>query len=200
MAGFNISDKQLDFLRGCVIDFDMKSGLSETLDTEKRYLSQMKGMFSDFAAFESAVQNGNPMVYEFHSLDVGESSGDLAFGCSILNPGKVGDEYYFTKGHFHTILNTSEVYYCLNGHGYMLMENMRGDWSAQELTPGKAVYVPKGYAHRSVNVSKEEKLVTFFVFRADAGHDYGTIETKGYRKLLVERDGVPTIIDNPNWK
>lgn len=82
----------------------------------------------------------------------------------------------------------------------MLMENMRGDWSAQELTPGKAVYVPKGYAHRSVNVSKEEKLVTFFVFRADAGHDYGTIETKGYRKLLVERDGVPTIIDNPNWK
>ena len=200
MAGFNISDKQLDFLRGCVIDFDMKSGLSETLDTEKRSLSQMKGMFSDSAAFESAVQNGNPMVYEFHSLDVGESSGDLAFGCSILNPGKVGDEYYFTKGHFHTILNTSEVYYCLNGHGYMLMENMRGDWSAQELTPGKAVYVPKGYAHRSVNVSKEEKLVTFFVFRADAGHDYGTIETKGYRKLLVERDGVPTIIDNPNWK
>lgn len=200
MAGFNISDKQLDFLRGCVIDFNMKSGLSETLDTEKRYLSQMKGMFSDSAAFESAVQNGNPMVYEFHSLDVGESSGDLAFGCSILNPGKVGDEYYFTKGHFHTILNTSEVYYCLNGHGYMLMENMRGDWSAQELTPGKAVYVPKGYAHRSVNVSKEEKLVTFFVFRADAGHDYGTIETKGYRKLLVERDGVPTIIDNPNWK
>ena len=200
MAGFNISDKQLDFLRGCVIDFDMKSGLSETLDTEKRYLSQMKGMFSDSAAFESAVQNGNPMVYEFHSLDVGESSGDLAFGCSILNPGKVGDEYYFTKGHFHTILNTSEVYYCLNGHGYMLMENMRGDWSAQELTPGKAVYVPKGYAHRSVNVSKEEKLVTFFLFRADAGHHYGTIETKGYRKLLVERDGVPTIIDNPNWK
>lgn len=200
MAGFNISDKQLDFLRGCVIDFDMKSGLSETLDTEKRYLSQMKGMFSDSAAFEIAVQNGNPMVYEFHSLDVGESSGDLAFGCSILNPGKVGDEYYFTKGHFHTILNTSEVYYCLNGHGYMLMENMRGDWSAQELTPGKAVYVPKGYAHRSVNVSKEEKLVTFFVFRADAGHDYGTIETNGYRKLLVERDGVPTIIDNPNWK
>ena len=200
MAGFNISDKQLDFLRVCVIDFDMKSGLSETLDTEKRYLSQMKGMFSDYAAFESAVQNGNQMVYEFHSLDVGESSGDLAFGCSILNPGKVGDEYYFTKGHFHTILNTSEVYYCLNGHGYMLMENMRGDWSAQELTPGKAVYVPKGYAHRSVNVSKEEKLVTFFVFRADAGHDYGTIETKGYRKLLVERDGVPTIIDNPNWK
>lgn len=200
MAGFNVSGEQLDFLRGCVIDFDMKTGLSRTVDTGKRYLSQMEGMFSDAAAFEKALEDGDPMVYEFHGLPVGEDSGDLAFGCSILNPGKVGNEYYFTKGHFHTILNTSEVYYCLNGHGYMLMENMLGDWSAQELTPGKAVYVPKGYAHRSINVSKDEKLVTFFVFRADAGHDYGTIETKGYRKLLVEQDGVPTIVDNPNWK
>lgn len=200
MAGFNVSEKRLDFLRGCVIDFDMKSGLSQTVDTGKRYLSQMKGMFSDAAAFEKALEEGDPMIYEFHSLPVGEDSGDLAFGCSILNPGKVGNEYYFTKGHFHTILNTSEVYYCLSGHGYMLMENMLGDWSAQELTPGKAVYVPKGYAHRSINVSGDEKLVTFFVFRADAGHDYGTIETKGYRKLLVEQDGKPAIIDNPNWK
>ena len=56
------------------------------------------------------------------------------------------------------------------------------------------------YAHRSINVSPDEQLITFFVYRADAGHDYGTIETKGYRKLLVERDGQPAIIDNPNWK
>ena len=69
-----------------------------------------------------------------------------------------------------------------------------------ELTAGKAVYVPKRYAHRSINVSADEQLITFFVFRADAGHDYGTIETKGYRKLLVEKDGEPAIIDNPNWK
>ena len=49
-----------------------------------------------------------------------------------------------------------------------------------------------------INTGKE-KLVTFFVFRADAGHDYGTIEQKGYRKLVVERDGKPTMIDNPRW-
>ena len=74
------------------------------------------------------------------------------------------------------------------------------DWDALELLPGKALYVPKRYAHRSINVSPDEQLITFFVFRADAGHDYGTIETKGYRKLMVERDGKPVIIDNPNWK
>ena len=200
MASFNASEKFMDFERGFTIDFDMTSGLSQTVDTGKRYLSQMKGMFADEKAFNEMVANGDPMVYEFHGLPVPEHDGDLAFGCSILNPGKVGDEYYFTKGHFHTILETGEVYYCLKGHGYMLLENPEGDWSAQELTAGKAVYVPKRYAHRSINVSPDEQLVTFFVFRADAGHDYGTIETKGYRKLLVEKDGVPTIIDNPNWK
>lgn len=200
MAGFNVSDQALDFIRGCIVDFDPNTGLSQTVDTGKRYLSQMKGMFADQEAFDKMLSEGDPLVYEFHGLPLPETAGDLAFGCSILNPGKVGDEYYFTKGHFHTILETGEVYYCLKGHGYMLLENPEGDWSAQELTPGKAVYVPKRYAHRSINVSSDEQLVTFFVFRADAGHDYGSIETKGYRKLLVEKDGKPTIIDNPNWK
>lgn len=200
MASFNASEAMLDFVRGCTVDFDLKTGLSETVDTGKRYLSQMKGMFADEQAYSALMEQGDPMVYEFHGLPVPETDGDLAFGCSILYPGKVGDEYYFTKGHFHTILETGEVYYCLSGHGYMLLENPEGDWSAQELTAGKAVYVPKRYAHRSINVDPREPLVTFFVFRGDAGHDYGTIETKGYRKLMVERDGEPAIIDNPNWK
>ena len=85
-----------------------------------------------------------------------------------------------------TLLETGEVYYCLKGHGYMLLENPEGDWSAQEMHAGEAVYVPPRYAHRSINVSPDEQLITFFVYRADAGHDYGTIETKGYRKLIVE--------------
>jgi len=31
------------------------------------------------------------------------------------------------------------------------------------------------------------------------GHDYGTIEQKGFRKLCVERDGAPSFVDNPRW-
>lgn len=201
MASFNASKDPLDFIRGCTIDFDINTGLSKKMETGKKHLSQMKGMFADEAALEKKIEEeGDSLIYEFHSSPVPETPGDFAFGCSILNPGKIGDEYYFTKGHFHTILDTGEVYYCLKGHGYMLLENPEGDWSAQEMHSGEMVYVPKRYAHRSINVSPDEQLITFFVFRADAGHDYGTIETKGYRKLLVEKDGKPTIIDNPNWK
>lgn len=201
MAGFNVSKEAVDFIRGCVIDFDMNTGLSNTVKTDKRYLSQMKGMFNDEKALQDKIAaEGDSMIYEFYNLPLPNDPGDLAFGCSILNPGKVGDEYFFTKGHFHTILETGEMYYCLKGHGYMLLENPEGDWSAQEMKAGEAVYVPKRYAHRSINVDPNEQLITFYVYRADAGHDYGTIETKGYRKLLVEKNGEPAIIDNPNWK
>lgn len=185
--------------RSFLVDFDLADGMSKTAVTTKRYLSQMKGMYHDDAALEAMQKSGDTLVYEFYEMGAPEdSSGDLAFGTTITYPGKVGDEYFMTKGHFHTILDTAEVYYCLSGEGYMLLENPEGDVVLEPLKKGHALYVPKRYAHRTINTGTVP-LVSFFVFRADAGHDYGTIETKGYRKLVVERDGKPRMIDNPKW-
>lgn len=181
------------------VDFSLIDGLSQTKDSSKRYLQDMKGMYYDESAFDSALAKKNALVYEFYELGLPEAPQDLAFGTSIVYPGTVGDEFFMTKGHFHTILDMAEVYYCLQGSGYMLMENPEGDWEASELVPGKAVYVPGRYAHRSINTS-DTPLITFFVFRADAGHDYGTIESKGFRKLVVKKDDGVDIIDNPRWK
>lgn len=197
---FHSIGDSLDFDKGFSLRFDLKTGKSADMDTGKRRLSGMRGMFADAEAERALIEQSDPLIYEFHSLPAPSRSGDLAFGCSIVYPGKVGDEYYMTKGHFHTILETAEVYYCLSGEGYMMMENPEGDWQCLEMRAGKAVYVPGRYAHRSICVGRDEPLVTFFVFRADAGHNYGTIEEKGYRKLLVERDGKPTVIDNPKWQ
>lgn len=188
----------MENFQSLAIPFDLKSGLSSARKSTTRHLSQMKGMYADTAAYEAMLAE-DPMVYEFYELGLPETSGNIAFGTSIVKPGKVGDEYFMTKGHFHTILDTGEVYYCLSGKGMMLMENPEGDWEVRELSPGVAVYVPGRYAHRSINTGSDEALVTFFAFRADAGHDYGTIETKGYRKLVVESDGKPAVIDNPKW-
>lgn len=182
-----------------LVDFDLTSGFSKTAVTTKRYLSQMKEMYCDQSAVDTALKSGDPLIYEFHELGCPERAGDLAFGTTILYPGKVGEEYYFTKGHFHTILDTAEVYYTLSGEGYMVMENPEGDCIEMPLTKGQAVYVPRRYAHRTVNTGTAP-LVLFYTFAADAGHDYGTIESKGYHKLIVERNGKPTVINNPRWK
>jgi len=199
MTDFNTDNMPFDCERGFTIDFDLKSGFSSLKETSLRPLSVVKGIFSDEDAADTILKKQDPLIYEFHELSVPEHAGDLAFGCSKVHPGKVGKEYYMTKGHFHTVLDTGEVYYCLAGHGYMMLENPEGDWSALELRSGKAVYVPRRYAHRSINVDPVEPLVTFFVFRADAGHDYGTIAQNGYRNLLVEENGEPRIMVNPKW-
>ena len=186
-------------MKSLLVHFDMQTGLSPDTNSIQRKLSAMAGMFADGVKFAEMVEQDDVVVYEFYDLGLPRQAGEVAFGTSITYPGKVGDEYFMTKGHFHTILETAEVYYCLRGHGYMLMENPAGQWESRELRPGRAVYVPQRYAHRSINVSDAEPLVTFFAFRGDAGHDYGTIETKGFRKLIVERDGKPEIVDNPKW-
>ncbi|MCX6347731.1 MAG: glucose-6-phosphate isomerase, partial [Actinobacteria bacterium] len=126
--------------------------------------------------------------------------GELLQGMSIVHPGKVGNEYFMTKGHFHSILNTAEFYYCVKGNGYMMMENPEGGWAAEELLPNTVLYVPGRWAHRSINVKSDEDLITIFAYPATAGHDYATIETKGFRKLVIEKDGKPAIVDNPKWK
>jgi len=190
---------KIDFSNPFRMLFELKNGISPHGDPTRRKLSNMKSMYADTNAFSEMIKNEDPLVYEFYELGAPEDAGDIAFGTSIVYPGKVGDEYFMTKGHFHSIIDTAEVYFCLSGQGVMLMETPEGDWHVEEFVPGSAVYCPKKYAHRSINTGNEP-LVTFFAFRADAGHDYGTIETNGFRKLLVEKDGNPIIIDNPRWK
>ena len=181
-----------------LVDFDLETGLSKAAQPSQRYLSQMKNMFADTEAAARILEKEDPVLYQWFELGTPERAGDLAFGVTILNPGKVGDEYFMTKGHFHTVLETAEVYYTLSGEGYMVMENPEGDTQEQPLSKGQTVYVPRSYAHRMVSTG-DKPLITFFVFAADAGHDYGTIETKGYHKMIVEKDGKPAIVDNPKW-
>ena len=165
-----------------------------------RRLSSMKGQYADQRSYEAMLVKEDMVLYEVYEIHRPEVSGELLHGTSIVHPGKVGDEYFMTKGHFHAVLDTAEIYYCLQGEGMMVMETPEGDWAVEELRPGKVLYVPPRWAHRSVNTSDKEDLVTFFIYPAHAGHDYGTIESQGFRKLVVERDNQPYIVDNPRWR
>ncbi len=165
----------------------------------QRRLTDMKNQFLDQDAYHRLLALENPLLYEVYEISRPEIAGELLHGLSIVHPGKVGEEYYMTKGHFHTVLDTAEVYFCLRGRGYMVMETPEGEWSVEALYPQRVLYVPPRWAHRSVNVSPDEDLVTFFVYPGNAGHDYGSIEKQGFRKLILEKDGSPQIVDNPSW-
>lgn len=164
-----------------------------------RRLSSMRGQFSDQDAYAAMLEREDTLLYEVLEIRRPEEPGELLFGLSIVHPGKVGEEYWMTKGHFHEVQGTAEVYQCLRGEGFMVMETPEGEWAVERLVPGKLLYVPPRWAHRSVNTHPSQDLVTYFVYPAHAGHDYGSIEKQGFRKLVVERSGKPAIVDNPRW-
>jgi glucose-6-phosphate isomerase len=164
-----------------------------------RRLSSMKGQYHDQTAYATMLAREDTLLYEVHEIVRPLVCGEMMSGLSIVHPGKVGEEYFMTKGHFHATLDTAEIYYCFRGEGFMLMETPEGNWSIEDLRPGNVLYIPPRWAHRSINTGPQD-LVTYFVYPGHAGHDYGTIEQYGYRKLVVERDGQPAVVNNPRWR
>jgi glucose-6-phosphate isomerase len=165
----------------------------------ERRLSALRGQFDDQQAYNKMLAAEDQLIYEVYEITRPPVEGELLMGVSIVHPGKVGREFFMTKGHFHSVLETSEIYYCLRGEGYMVMETPEGDACVEALAPGKVLYVPPRWAHRSVCTSRQEDLVTFFAYPGNAGHDYGTIERQGFRRLVVAGEQGPEIVDNPRW-
>ena len=162
-----------------------------------RRASDLVGYVSDPAALRRLINSGNPVVYETYEAPVPEAAGHLMHGVTVIQPGKVGSEYYMTKGHYHVLRHTGEVYFGLQGEGYLVMEDEQGRFRAAPVQAGTVVYVPPGWAHRSVNTGTIP-LVMLYAFPADAGHDYATIQDKGFSHIVVERDGKPAILPVSN--
>jgi glucose-6-phosphate isomerase len=179
------------------ITLDFQRGVLEPCNNFiQRHLSDMRGMYLDAKATEKAIAQGDPLLYEVYQYDVPFETGQLLVVTTVLQPGKVGDEYYMTKGHFHEKEDTAEVYLGLQGRGHLLLETDGGEFKAFPVEPGTVTYIPPYWAHRMVNIGQGE-FIFFGVYPADAGHNYGDIEERGFARLLVERDGQPMLIPNP---
>jgi glucose-6-phosphate isomerase len=182
------------------VGWDPQNGIMDDPDNHiERFLSKVASMFADPKAADTCLkETGDVLVYEVYEKKIPHRDGELQFCTSITHPGKIGGEYFMTKGHFHARRDTAEIYYCLRGKGYMLMELETGEHVLEEMSPGRAVYVPAYYAHRTINTGNE-LLISLAIYPGDAGHDYGSIETSGFKHLVVERKGKPQVIENPEY-
>ncbi len=98
-----------------------------------------------------------------------------------------------TKGHYHQAPDTAEVYLCLRGEGYMLMKLPSGESAYERFLPGRMVYVPPFWGHRTVNTG-DEPLISFCVYPGNAGHNYGDIEKEGFPVRVFKRAGTVEIV------
>jgi glucose-6-phosphate isomerase len=177
------------FIEPFSVDYDLVEG---AMKNPKHHLvrraSAMRGYYKDTGAHQRLVEAGDPVHYEVYECPVPEEYGHLMFCISDLRPGTVGEECFMTKGHYHTRLNTGEIYLALRGRGYMMMKTTDGRCRYEEFAPGRMVYVPPYWGHRSINTGAEP-LVSFCVYPGDAGHNYGDIEREGFPRRVFLRAG-----------
>jgi len=182
------------------VQFDFNLGeFSPKEKTATRKVSDLAMMFHDKAAVDAGIKTNDPLVYEIFYYGFKTSLSDMALGTTRIQVGKVGDEYYMTKGHYHEAENQPEIYFCVKGEGYLLMETLEGEFQSERWTAGTISHIPPMWAHRVVNTGSTP-LVFVASYHLAAGHIYGPIEEKGFLKRVVERNGKPEFILNEQRK
>jgi glucose-6-phosphate isomerase len=174
---------------------DFASGrLDPERKTTERTLGDMRGMY---LADDDPARAGE-VVYRVYEIPVPATNSNLASSTTVIEPGKVGDEYFMTKGHYHARRDRAEIYFGLSGTGMLVMATEDGETHVEEMSPGTVAYVPGWWGHRTVNTGSEP-FIFFAAYPADAGYDYGTIEREGFPVIVVERDGKPQVVENPRY-
>jgi len=74
----------------------------------------------------------------------------------------------------------------------MMMKTPDGECRYESFAPGRMVYVPPYWGHRSINTG-EGPLISFCVYPGDAGHNYGDIEKEGFPKRVFRHNGNPVV-------
>ena len=166
------------------LPFDPATGVVVGRESSERRLSQLRGCFADEGAFEEALR-ADPMVYAVTGVEIGSGPGDLHYGVGVLYPGRVGDEFYLTRGHVHAWREAAEVYVTTHGAGLMLLEDEHsGRAWVEPMTAASVLVVPPFTLHRTVNVGGEP-LVYVGVYPAAAGHDYAAVQARGFVQVAL---------------
>ena len=186
-----------------VCQVDVAKG--ELVGATNRYiktLADLRGLYEDETAFRALEEKlGAAIVYEVTDFKPSSSPGDMIMGVTRLRAGKVGREYFLTRGHIHANANRPEVYYGESGRGVMLLESPAGEIRTVEIGARTLCYVPPFWIHRSVNVGGDDLVMTF-AYPADSGQDYAIIEESGGMRSRVVADGSGgwMLVDNTGYR
>ncbi len=159
-----------------------------------RKIADLKDVFKDENFRSQMVQDDLVYSVQAYLPEEEGTSGGLYFGTTIIHPGKIGDEYFMTRGHFHARRETGEFYWGIKGSGILILMDEKRNVRAEEMKQGSLHYINHCTAHRVANIGSEP-LVFNACWPSDAGHDYDEISNNGFAARLVEKEGKPFFLD-----
>jgi len=167
-----------------VFNFELTE-LQNPTDIYIKRLSDLKDYYEDVP---KELSDENPILYMVEKFDKNNSKGHLIVSTTTIYSGVVGNEYYFTSGHYHAE-KFSEIYFCLSGTGLGLLKN-KDEEEVVNFSKGTILHIDYEWAHRIINVGKTPlKFMSVYTF--DGGFNYGRIiEEGGFKtKILKANDG-----------
>lgn len=174
---------------------DLQTGaLAPDRKVTERRLADLEGLFLEPV---DPARHGE-LAYTVSEIPAPYDNANLPSSTTVIQPGRVGDEFFMTKGHFHAQRDRAEIYLGLSGEGRIVMATEDGRTVVEPVRAGTVSYVPGYWAHRTVNVG-DEPLVFYAVYPGDAGYDYATIESEGFPVLVVAGASGAEVVPNPRY-
>ncbi len=140
---------------------------------------------------------------------------------TVWEPGRVGQEYIKTYGHYH-VGDISETFRVLSGEGIAVVQkrvaSVGGGPKDDEIEevyivsvkPGDTLFMPSGWGHLVVNTGEgflvriDDSPVSFDKVDPVSlpGHaDYEAVKRmQGFCYYVIESNGKPTLVKNPKYK
>ncbi|KKS44036.1 MAG: Glucose-6-phosphate isomerase [Candidatus Azambacteria bacterium GW2011_GWA2_42_9] len=120
----------------------------------------------------------------------------LRYDLTLIPPGKIGDEFVKTAGHYH--LPYPEAYEVLLGQAYFLIQSESAVFLV-EAGPGEKFIIPPGFGHNTINVFNEPLLMANWISEK-AEYDYEPYKNlHGASYYFLKNNDLIDIIKNPNY-
>ncbi|MEO3990104.1 glucose-6-phosphate isomerase family protein [Pseudocitrobacter cyperus] len=174
----DIQPPQVDWASGAFADGPLLS--------KSTRLRDLAGIFADEPARQQLP--GEQVIYDVEMLATSPAEGELYTGVTHLYPGRVGGEYFMTRGHFHARREQGEVYFGLRGNGLLLLQNEQGEARLEKVFTGSVHIIPGFTAHRLINTGGEV-LSALAVWPGVAGHDYAALANGFALRVMVSSEG-----------
>ena len=123
-------------------------------------------------SYKEELPKGNPIIYKVYIKDYG----DFEEGLTVINPGKIGKEFFMTKGHKHKKI-APEIYILMKGKGKLLIQDKT--LKIIDMKKNMFYHIPGTSGHRLVNTGNKP-LEVLTIYGKNAGHDY-SFKFKDYK-------------------
>ncbi|MGL6616387.1 glucose-6-phosphate isomerase family protein [Aeromonas hydrophila] len=107
-----------------ILDFATGRLAGAELVEKSTTLADLQGLFADPHA--AAALSPDTRLYRVAMLPGHGGEGDLNMGVTYLEAGRVGQEFFMTRGHLHARAEQAEYYFGLCGQGLLLLQDMAG--------------------------------------------------------------------------